>query len=351
MFGLAVAHSAVFIATSRSAPQPGLARLFTTLTGATGAVLLVVFLVMWGFALGPVRRRNRFELFYFSHLLYGVWLVLLVVHGPRFLLWGGVSLVAFLVEQVVRRRRRGGATQIIACEAKRSGVTRIEIARPPGFQFQAGDYLFLRVPWIARREWHPFTISSAPGCQPRSVRRSGTDGGATPAPISTTRASRPWLPSMVRTVHRAHIFESKHVVLIGAGIGVTPFASILESLVLRADRKQLGPISKVHFFWLNRDQYSFEWFAALLREIELADHRAFLDIHLCMTAGRTIGSPATSCTQWVAPISQRGPTHTHMGQPDWGSAGNIRDAHARWPTLLADRRASPFSRTACATLP
>lgn len=32
-----------------------------------------------------------------------------------------------------------------------------------------------------------------------------------------------------------HIFQAEHAVLIGAGIGVTPFASILQSVVMRYD--------------------------------------------------------------------------------------------------------------------
>lgn len=36
------------------------------------------------------------------------------------------------------------------------------IPRPPNFKFKSGDYLFIKVPKIARYEWHPFTISSAP---------------------------------------------------------------------------------------------------------------------------------------------------------------------------------------------
>ena len=42
------------------------------------------------------------------------------------------------------------------------------------FRFEAAQYLFLNCPYIARNEWHPFTISSAPGspslalAQPRS---------------------------------------------------------------------------------------------------------------------------------------------------------------------------------------
>ncbi len=36
------------------------------------------------------------------------------------------------------------------------------ITRPPNFKFRSGDYLYIKIPRIARYEWHPFTISSAP---------------------------------------------------------------------------------------------------------------------------------------------------------------------------------------------
>jgi NADPH oxidase len=34
------------------------------------------------------------------------------------------------------------------------------------FKFEAAQYLFLNCPYISRNEWHPFTISSAPGMSP-----------------------------------------------------------------------------------------------------------------------------------------------------------------------------------------
>ncbi len=54
---------------------------------------------------------------------------------------------------------------------------------------------------------------------------------------------------------------------------MTPFASVLESVVLRktGDSKRPCALRKVHFFWLNRDQYSFEWFRDLLSELEHKD--------------------------------------------------------------------------------
>jgi predicted ferric reductase len=54
-------------------------------------------------------------------------------------------------------------------------------------------------------------------------------------------------------------------VLIGAGIGVTPFASILQSIVARHERMKL---EKVHFFWLYRGQKTYEWFSEMLGQID-----------------------------------------------------------------------------------
>nr|XP_047902157.1 NADPH oxidase 5 [Anser cygnoides] len=79
------------------------------------------------------------------------------------------------------------------------------------------------------------------------------------------------------------IFTSEHAVLIGAGIGITPFASILQSIMHRYrlrkqshDYKQRETLRdedmalrKVDFIWINRDQKHFEWFVSLLAKLEL----------------------------------------------------------------------------------
>lgn len=132
------------------------------------------------------------------------------------------------------------------------------------------------------------------------------------------------------------MFASKYAVLIGAGIGVTPFASILESMVRRVASGLPIALNKGHFFWLNRDQYSFEWFAALLREIEERDTRGVLDIHLCMTGGRTgMTSFGLELARDILHAAGRTDivtglrTHTHMGHPDWQELlSRIRDKHA-----------------------
>ena len=203
--------------------------------------------------------------------------------------------------------------------------------------------MFLRIPAVARREWHPFTISSAPEAEDLvvHVRSLGNWSGALRRLAEEREARRP-AEGLVAYVDgpygtpSARIFASRVAVLVGAGIGVTPFASVLESVVRRANGQGPAvPISKAYFFWLNRDQYSFEWFRALLADIEATDTRGLLDIHLCMT-GAQAGATALGLELSRAVMHGSGRsdlitglrTHTHAGAPDWPALlGQIQRRH------------------------
>ena len=95
------------------------------------------------------------------------------------------------------------------------------------------------------------------------------------------------------------------------GIGVTPFASILQSLWFKYsnalktcpscsnqwyDGLEQKTLKKVDFIWVNRDYQAFEWFIELLGELELQQlclerelkrtAERFLKIHLYMTSSK-----------------------------------------------------------------
>ena len=76
------------------------------------------------------------------------------------------------------------------------------------------------------------------------------------------------------------IFECEVAVLIGAGTGVMPFASILKSIWYRMNYPhQKTFLRKIYFFWVFRDIGSFEWFMSLLRAIEARDMDSHIEIH------------------------------------------------------------------------
>ncbi|KAI5307941.1 hypothetical protein KEM55_006987 [Ascosphaera atra] len=78
------------------------------------------------------------------------------------------------------------------------------------------------------------------------------------------------------------VFKYETVLLVGAGIGVTPFASILKSMWHRfnsPDLTKATPLKKVYFFWVCREISAFEWFKSLLLAIEAEDQDHQIEIH------------------------------------------------------------------------
>lgn len=54
--------------------------------------------------------------------------------------------------------------------------------------------------------------------------------------------------------------------MIGAGIGVTPFVSILKDIKYKWARKAFAfDVKRAYFFWMVNDQESFSWFSDLLK--------------------------------------------------------------------------------------
>ncbi len=319
----------------------GLARLVPLLSetriGITGSLLLLVFTVMWTFALERVRRGKRFELFYFTHLGYVLWLGLAMVHAPSFIVLGALAALGLAIEHLLRIARRGRPTLAIGLAALRSGVTRVALERPSGFRFRPGDYVFVCIPSIAKREWHPFTISSAPEADAIELHvRSLGNWTSALRRLAEQREKDAVKTALVVEIDgpygspTARIEGTRNVILVGAGIGVTPFASVLDSLFRRAAIDRPSAPSKVHFFWLNRDQYSFEWFAALLATLEQAPKPPALDLHLYMTQGhRGASTMALELARHVAreegarDVVTDLQTMTHFGAPQWESV--LRD--------------------------
>ncbi|KAJ1856308.1 hypothetical protein LPJ73_002203 [Coemansia sp. RSA 2703] len=68
------------------------------------------------------------------------------------------------------------------------------------------------------------------------------------------------------------VFNHEIAMLFCAGIGCTPFASVLKSIWYRLSYPEGAfRLRKVYFFWTQRDTKSFEWFQDLLKAIEEED--------------------------------------------------------------------------------
>ena len=80
-------------------------------------------------------------------------------------------------------------------------------------------------------------------------------------------------------------YKFEVAVMIGAGIGVTPYASILNDLVFGTSTNRYSGVAckKVYFLWICQSQRQFEWFIDVLREVEKKDVTNVLEIHIFIT--------------------------------------------------------------------
>ncbi len=310
-------------------------------SGNTGLLLMLILLLLWVTALPCVREKGQFNLFAIMHSLYIPWIAILLFHGPNFWGWSSVSIAAFLVEQVVRRRRSKRETHVVNAQVLPSNVLALDIARPFNFSFRASDYLYLRCPSVADYEWHPFTISSAPEREDSLSLHIRAVGGWTGSLYSQFRdwtiardsdALLPKIPVYLDGPYHSpssHIYQSQHAVLIAGGIGVTPYASILQSILHQRQAQSAAlNLKKVHFYWFNRNKSSFEWFLDLLQTLEAEDIKGHLDLfdfHLYLT-----GTPENNLQLMTLYVAMDLLHHQHQvdlitklknqiqaGRPDW----------------------------------
>ncbi|XP_017779285.1 PREDICTED: NADPH oxidase 5 [Nicrophorus vespilloides] len=145
--------------------KPKLFGLIEGVANPTGVALFVILLVLFLCCQAFVRKSGFFEIFYWTHLLYIPFWILLIFHGPNFWKWFIIPGILYLVERVLRliwMQSERGKTYISSGLLLPSKVTHLVIKRPLHFDFHPGDYVFINIPAIAKYEWHPFTISSAP---------------------------------------------------------------------------------------------------------------------------------------------------------------------------------------------
>lgn len=216
---------------------------------AVGVPLLLTLVAMLVTAL-PWFREHYFHLFYLSHIVGAtIFFPLLLLHGmyrkePETYKWVLGPMILYMADRVARRVKISSADLSLSGRnaIRRSGSI-LEVRVPKPFAYRAGQYAEIAVPSL-RREWHPFTIASAPH-EPDMAFYIKPGGDWTKKLLDafdarhTDPSMRP-LAVRVRGPFGApaqHSAAYKRVVLISGGIGATPFAAIAKHLHYRATHK------------------------------------------------------------------------------------------------------------------
>jgi len=264
--------------------------LLSTSIGVTGLVLSAVLLAMW---YTGHKRRQHYQGFVKTHYLYAPFLVALLYHGPVFWLWMAPAILVFGADAAHRALVKHRKVEITELRSLSDRVTQVRFKRGRLFPFHPGDYIKVKIPEISSDQWHPFTLSAAPESTRLDVhaRNNGDWSGALHNLANQYHCQPIKWQAYVDGPYGAptsSIYRSPVAILIAGGIGVTPFASVLQSILLNNASQYKGKGSQqiIHFHWLNRTQQSYDWFLDLMAKAEkqLGDEHFFLNIHLTSLA-------------------------------------------------------------------
>ncbi|EFA78625.1 superoxide-generating NADPH oxidase flavocytochrome [Heterostelium album PN500] len=328
---------------------------YKSVPGITGHVLIVVLLLICSSSVERI-RRPMFEIFYVTHHLFIAYFILLCFHGyqqilkvaPNSYMWVGAPVLFYVVERAIRLIR--GNREVMLHLAKQHPSKVLELRMKKGnFIYKPGQFIFLNCPSIANYEWHPFTITSAPDENYISVHinivgnwtgklyklmNSNEKLGVVQNEVLTGPDGGPILKiDGPFGAASEDVFNYKVLVLVGAGIGATPYSSILKHIKyqlkrLMSEQSEQGkewnlPIEKVYFFWISRDKNSFEWFTYILHDVE-SELNDLVEIHTYLTG-------AIEISDWNAIVDTIGTMDTEQhsdfitglksqtlfGRPNW----------------------------------
>ncbi|XP_072409163.1 dual oxidase 1-like isoform X1 [Chiloscyllium punctatum] len=269
---------------------------FQNITGMTGVLLLFFFSILHVFALHYFRRIS-FRAFWVSHHLYIAIYVLILLHGSaallqpqRFHVYFIIPTLFFVGDKFVSYSRKKIEIPVVKAELLPSGVTNLEFKRPRDFEYKSGQWVRIASLALGTNEYHPFTLTSAPhedtlslhirAVGPWTIRLRET---YSPENISLLgRYPKIYLDGPFGEGHQEwNKFEVS--VLVGGGIGVTPFASILKDLVFKSTTNSKILCKKIYFIWVTRTQKQFEWLEDIIREVEEADRNSLVTVHIYIT--------------------------------------------------------------------
>ncbi|OWM76300.1 hypothetical protein CDL15_Pgr009946 [Punica granatum] len=325
--------------------------------GVTGIIMVVLMAIAFTLATPwfrrnklnvpkPFRRLTGFNAFWYSHHLFVIVYALLIVHGIKLYLakkwyqkttwmYLAVPVTLYACERLIRAFRSSiKPVKILKVAVYPGNVLALHMSKPNGFKYKSGQYMFVNCSAVSPFEWHPFSITSAPGddylsvhirtlgdwtrqlksvfselCQPPPVGNSGilqadcNQGGTLPS----------FPKILIDGPYGAPAQDYKKydvVLLVGLGIGATPMVSIvkdiisnikikekeeesLESLESGIESGRAGSVmnhkpksvskgfrtQKAYFYWVTREQGSFEWFKGIMNEVAEMDEKRMIELH------------------------------------------------------------------------
>ncbi|KAL5551978.1 hypothetical protein UlMin_002154 [Ulmus minor] len=385
--------------------KPTYGDLLKGVEGVTGIIMVICMAIAFTLATSwfrrslvklpkPFDRITGFNAFWYSHHLFVIVYILLIVHGQYLYLvhkfplkttwiYIAVPVLLYAGERTLRFFRSGFyPVRLLKVAIYPGNVLTLQMSKPPQFKYKSGQYMFVQCPAVSPFEWHPFSITSAPdddylsvhirqlGDWTRELKRVFSEACEPPVAgksglLRADESTKKSLPKLLIDGPYGAPAQDYHkydvLLLVGLGIGATPFISILKDLLnnivkmeeqadLASDFSRMSELSagsadssytpnrvspkrrkplkttNAYFYWVTREQGSFDWFKGVMNEIADLDQRGVIEMHNYLTSVYEEGDARSALITMVQALNHAKNgvdivsgtrVRTHFARPNW----------------------------------
>jgi len=318
--------------------------LHLSLPGITGWIMMLC-LVLMGFTSRDKQRKKRFNVFFNVHHLYVVFFACLLLHGsaryvaePKAWKFISFGLVVYALDKLYGVCQRNRSREMVIQQSddfSKTGTVRVDVKlerKHP--ENHLAQWVWVNVPEISCTEWHPFTIANADKTTATLQIQDNGDWTHRLFELGNAKESltRCFVEGPVGCLG-SQFLKYKYMVLIGTGVGVTPYACIIDWIMRRFQEGKEIPFEKVYFIWSIRDQKAFQWFGELCQELHRKWDGFELKVFLTSRDANNVSALGYNMlARSTRKLSLKGvgqnPTEFQIGRPDYPQIfSDIRDVH------------------------
>ncbi|XP_047336064.1 ferric reduction oxidase 4-like [Impatiens glandulifera] len=185
----------------------------------------------------PSIRRKAFELFFYTHHLYLLYIVFYMLHvgGPYlFMILPGIFL--FFIDRYLRFLQSQKRARLVSARLLPCGVVELNLSKCLDLHYNPTSIMFIHVPSISRLQWHPFTIISSGnleldrisvvikslGTWSQKLYQELSSSSKTNLEVHVEGPYGPVSPDLLRR---------DSLVMVSGGSGIAPFISIIREVI------------------------------------------------------------------------------------------------------------------------
>ncbi|XP_062000921.1 ferric reduction oxidase 4-like [Rosa rugosa] len=213
----------------------------THVSNVAGEIAILFAMAMWVTSIPRVRRK-MFELFFYTHQLYILYIVFYVLHaGENFFSTILPGIFLFIIDRYLRFLQSNQRAELLSARILPCETIELNFSKSQGLDYNPTSILFINVPTISKMQWHPFTVTSNSNMEADKLTVVIKSLGSWSQKLYQQLSSNSMDHIQVSVEgpygpNSSHFLRHKALVMISGGSGITPMISIIREIIFQSTK-------------------------------------------------------------------------------------------------------------------